>query len=161
MEFAHLLKSWVFIAIGVLIASHTAGGISYESVESLIVAVLLLSLCNVFLKPLLMLFSLPFIILTFGIGIWLINAALFLLVGQIVGGFDVASFWSALWGALVVSIVGGVANVLFAPPGQRRFYMRVDRTGPDRTGPPPSGIGGGRSGPKKRVDKDDDDVIDV
>ena len=82
-----MFKSWVIVAFGVLIASNTASGIHYDSREALIIVVILLSACNVFLKPLLMLFSLPFIILTFGIGIWVINALLFLFVAALVSGF--------------------------------------------------------------------------
>lgn len=151
MELKQLLKSWLLLSLGVTLAAHTAGGIRYESLTALGVAVLLLSVFNLVLKPLLMLFSLPFIILTFGIGIWFINALLFLFVGYIVEGFEVASFSSALWGALVVSITGAAANVLF---GQTR--VRVHMT---------EGSGGvtSASAPRRPSvrDRGDDDVIDV
>ena len=91
MDFKRVLKTWALLAVGVMIAAHTARGIHYDSTSALIVAVLMLSVCNVVIKPVLMVFSLPFIILTFGIGIWLINALLFLLVAQLVEGFYVAS----------------------------------------------------------------------
>ena len=113
METNSLFKSWLLIALGVLIASNIFSGINYVDTGSLVLAVFLLSLCNVFLKPLLMLFALPFIILTFGFGIWLINAFLFMLVGNLVDGFSVASFGYALAGAFVVSLTGVAANVLF------------------------------------------------
>jgi len=160
MEFKQLLKSWVLIALGVLLASATASGIHYDDTASLIIAVILLSLCNVFLKPLLMLFSLPFIVLTFGLGIWLINAVLFMLVGELVGGFYVDSFWNAFWGALVVSVTGGLANLFFAPKERRRVNIHVSR-GPG--GGPNRGPGQGPSGNRgsRRPLKDDDDVIDV
>lgn len=147
MDFKQLLKTWLLLSLGVMIAAHTATGIHYDSSSALIVAVLLLSLCNMVLKPVLMLFSLPFIILTFGLGIWLINALLFLLVGKLVGGFHVASFWNALWGALVVSLTGAAANFLF---GENRVRMEVNRgQGPaDRT-------------TEARKPLKDDDVIDI
>lgn len=148
-DFKKLLKSWLLLSLGVTIAAHTATGISYESVTALIVAVLLLSVCNLVLKPLLMLFSLPFIILTFGVGIWLINALLFLLVGYLVQGFEVASFWNALWGAFVVSLTGAAANLLF---GGSSVRVRTE-------------MGGDSSqsiGPQARKSvKKDDDVIDI
>ncbi len=147
MNFPQILKSWLLLALGVVLASYTATGIHYDSNGALVVAVLLLSLCNVFLKPLLMLFSLPFIVLTFGIGIWLINALLFLLVGELVEGFYVASFWNALWGALVVSITGAAANALF---GNTRVRVQ-------------SGQGSNQDARRnlRKTNKDDDDVIDV
>lgn len=152
MKLQQLFKSWLLIALGVLLASNTSQGISYDSTEALLLTVLLLSLCNVFFKPLLMLFSLPFIILTFGIGVWLINAFLFLLVGEIVGGFHVVGFTSALWGALVVSITSAVANVLF---GKNKVKVKVNRSGP--RGP----TGGSQSQSSRRPLKNDDDVIDI
>jgi putative membrane protein len=151
MDFKQLLKSWLLLSLGVTIAAHTAGGIRYESLTALMVAVLLLSVFNLVLKPLLMLFSLPFIILTFGIGIWLINALLFLFVGYLVEGFEVATFWSALWGALVVSLTGAAANVLF---GQARVRVSVQPGGGATSGP--------EAVQRRPIRKDDDDdVIDV
>lgn len=125
MQFKQLFKSWLLIALGVLIASSIFEGIRYSDTSALIIAVLLLSVCNVFLKPLLMLFALPFIILTFGLGIWLINAVLFLLVGNLVNGFTVDSFGYALAGAFVVSLTGAAASALF---GQNRIQVRTHRT---------------------------------
>ncbi|TVP76966.1 MAG: phage holin family protein [Puniceicoccaceae bacterium] len=157
MEFKAIVKAWLLIALGVLIASHIFAGIRYSGGGALFVAVLLLSLCNVFLKPLLMLFALPFIILTFGLGIWLINALLFLLVGNLVDGFVVDSFGYALAGALVVSLTGAAANALF---GNSRVNVRVQGTGPGSGQAGPAGSSN-RPGPKKRPLKDDDDVIDI
>lgn len=148
MDFKTLFKSWLLIALGVLIASHIFDGIRYTDTSALIVAVLLLSLCNVFLKPLLMLFALPFIILTFGLGIWLINALLFLLVGGLVDGFVVESFGYAMAGALVVSLTGAAANVLF---GKTKVQASVRSAGPGRP----------NQGEPSRKPLKDDDVIDI
>lgn len=156
-----MLKSWVVVAFGVLIASSTASGIHYESREALIIAVVLLSACNVFLKPVLMLFSLPFIILTFGIGIWVINALLFLFVATLVSGFHIESFGSALWGAFVVSITSGVATLLFGRGNQRcRVNVNVSRGSPrPHAGPQVHTAAQPRQ--PKRVIENDDDVIDI
>ncbi len=152
-----MLKSWVIVAFGVLIASNTASGIHYDSREALIIAVLLLSACNVFLKPLLMLFSLPFIILTFGIGIWVINALLFLFVAALVSGFHIDSFGSALWGALVVSITSGVATLLF---GRANVNINFGRVGPT-SGAGSQARGTSQSRQAKQVIEDVADVIDI
>ena len=160
MDFKQLLKNWLFVAAGVVIASNTASGIHYDSSEALVVAVLLLSACNVFLKPVLMLFSLPFIILTFGIGVWVINALLFLFVGGLVSGFHIDSFGSALWGALVVSITSALASLFFGAPGARSVNIKVGRPGTPSGGRPQSHRPGAGRKPKPIVE-DDDDVIDV
>lgn len=148
MDFKQLLKTWLLLALGVIIAAHTARGIGYDSIGALVVAVLLLTFCNVVLKPLLMLFSLPFIVLTFGVGIWLINALLFMLVGALVEGFHVLSFWNALWGALVVSLTGVAANIFF---GGSRINVQAGSSQTMNRTPPQ----------KRKPLKDDDDVIDI
>ncbi len=114
--FVNLLVRWLVLALGVALSTKIVPGISYDSGLTLLVVVLLLSLLNVVVKPFLLLFTLPFIVLTLGIGIWLINALLFYFVGRLVEGFHVAGFGSALLGALIVSVTNLVLNRLLAPP---------------------------------------------
>jgi putative membrane protein len=114
--FVNLLLRWLVLALGVALSAAVVPGIRYDTGWTLAVVVLLLSFCNAVLKPLLMLFTLPFIILSLGIGIWLINAVLFLVVGKLVDGFHVSGFGSALLGAAIVSITTMVVNRLVTPP---------------------------------------------
>jgi len=132
----NLLVRWAVLALGVVLSATLLPGISYTTGTTLAVVVLLLSFFNAVLKPLLMLFTLPFIVLTLGIGIWLINAFLFFVVGKLVDGFHVAGFGSALLGAAVVSLTN--------------FF--VTRMLTNASGPRPGA-------PVRR--KKDDDVIDV
>jgi putative membrane protein len=131
-----LLVRWVVLALGVMLATKIVPGIACDEGTTLVAVVLLLSFFNAILKPLLVLFTLPFIVFTLGLGVLLINALLFLFVGELVQGFVVNGFWSALGGSLVVSLTNVLVSVLTR-----------STTGPKR--PPP-----GRK-PK------DDDVIDV
>lgn len=130
--FIQLILRWSVLALGVTIATKLIPGIQCDDLGTLVVVVLLLSFFNAILKPLLLLFTLPFILITLGLGILLINAFLFLLVGELVEGFYVSSFWSALGGSLIVS----VTNILLSQVLTKR-----------RAGPRP---------PKKP-----DDVIDI
>lgn len=100
-------------ALGVVIASHTSSGIHYDDGTTLLVVVLVLSLFNIFLKPLFLLFAFPFVILTLGLGIWVINAILLLLAGYLVEGFVVHSLMAALWGAFVISVTSMIGNAFF------------------------------------------------
>ena len=102
--FLQLIIRWIVLAIGVMLATKVIPGIEYNTGSTLFVVVLLLSFFNVILKPLLVLFTLPFIILTMGLGMLVINALLFMFVGRLVDGFVVTSFWSALGGAVIVSL---------------------------------------------------------
>jgi putative membrane protein len=100
----NLLMRWAILAVGVALSALIVPGITYDSGVTLLVVVALLSLFNAILKPVLVIFTLPFVVLSLGLGIWLINALLFLAVSKLVTGFYVHDFWSALWGALIVSL---------------------------------------------------------
>lgn len=98
------LVRWVVLALGVMLATKIVPGIECNEGTTLVAVVLLLSLFNAVLKPILVLFTLPFILITLGLGVVLINALLLQFVGHLVKGFVVESFWSALGGALVISV---------------------------------------------------------
>jgi putative membrane protein len=129
--FGQLLVRWMVLALGVVIATHVVTGIHCDDLGSLIMTVLVLSFLNAILRPVLLLFSLPFIVLTMGLGVVVINAFLFLFVGRIVEGFRVDGFWPAVWGSLVLSVTNMVMSGVLRPSVQRR--------GPP---PPPKGPGG-------------------
>jgi putative membrane protein len=139
-SFSQLLVRWGILAIGVMLATMLVEGIHCDDGTTLVFVVLLLSFFNAILKPLLVLFTLPFILLTLGLGVLVINALLFLFVGRLIEGFYVESFWSALVGALIVSIT----NLAFSG-----FARRAARQAP----------GPGRPGASARDKKDD--VIDI
>ena len=99
-----------------LLATKLVPGISCSDGATLIVVVVLLSFFNAILKPVLLLFTLPFILLTMGLGIILINALLFYWAGELVAGFEVRSYGAAIGGALVVSITNLVVSFLTRGP---------------------------------------------
>jgi putative membrane protein len=111
-----LLIRWLILALGVVLATKLVPGISCPDLTTLIVVVLVLSFFNAILKPVLLLFTLPFILLTLGLGVILINALLFYWAGSLVSGFYVASFWSAVGGAIVVSLTNLVISALTRGP---------------------------------------------
>jgi putative membrane protein len=120
------LVRWGVLALGVALAAHIVPGIGYHDFTTLVVVVLLLSFFNLFLKPLLVLFTLPFIVLTLGLGLVVINALLFLFVGWLVEGFYVASFWSALGGACVVSVTNFVMSRMLCASAPTRPTPKSD-----------------------------------
>lgn len=115
------------MALGVILATKLVNGIHCSDVSTLIVVVLLLSLFNAILKPVLLLFTLPFIILTMGLGVVLINALLFFWAGSLVDGFYVANLWAALWGGVVVSVTNLLVSVIIrSPPKPPKSPKRDD-----------------------------------
>ncbi|HVU18728.1 MAG TPA: phage holin family protein [Candidatus Didemnitutus sp.] len=115
-RFVNLLLRWAVLALGVAVSAKLVRGIGYDSGATLAVVALLLALFNAFLKPLIVLFTLPFIVVTLGLGIWFINALLFYGAGQLVQGFRVESFGAALLGALIVSVTNMIFTRLITPP---------------------------------------------
>jgi putative membrane protein len=108
--FTQLLVRWLVLALGVMLATKIVPGIKCDNGSTLIAVVLLLSFFNAILKPVLVLFTLPFILVTMGLGVIVINALLFLFVGHLVNGFVVEGFWSAVGGSLVVSFTNLVVS---------------------------------------------------
>ncbi len=121
------LVRWGVLALGVALAAHIVPGIGYHhDFTTLVVVVLLLSFFNLFLKPLLVLFTLPFIVLTLGLGLIVINALLFMFVAWLDKGFQVDGFWSALGGAGVVSVTNFVMSRVLRAPSQPRPTPKRD-----------------------------------
>ncbi len=136
------------VALGVIIASHTSSGIHYDQPSTLFFVVIILTILNILIKPILVLFALPFVILTLGLGLWFINACLFMLVAEIVSGFTVVSFTSALWGAMIVSLTPLIAKLFMMKSKiQVNTYSTESRNAPIRD--------------RKPIQYKDDDVIDI
>lgn len=108
----NFLKRWLITTVAVLVAAHIVPGIQYSDLQSLLVATLALGLLNAFVRPLLMALSFSLLIFTLGLFTLVINAMLLQLVGHLISGFHVASFGTAFWGGLVISIVSGLLNLV-------------------------------------------------
>lgn len=118
------IKRWLINTLAVLVAAYVVKGIHYDTVEALFVASLLLGILNTFIRPVIMLLSLPLLLFTLGLFMLFINAAMLYFVGQVVKAFHVDSFWAAFWGALLISIVSSLINVL---TGTEKASIRVSR----------------------------------
>ena len=127
------LQRWIINTLAVLVATHVVSGIHYDTVPSLFVASLLFGILITFLRPLLFLLTLPLVVVTLGLFVLIINAALLYLVGSLVKDFHVDGFWPAFWGALVISIVSLVLNTLTGS-GESRVRVRRTAAGTKTTG---------------------------
>ncbi|MGV7228406.1 MAG: phage holin family protein [Nitrospirales bacterium] len=109
----------------VLLASQIIPGIDIISFGSGVAAVVILSFLNAIIRPILYLLSAPFILVTLGFFMVLINAFLLYFVSGLVKGFLVSGFWPAVGGAILISIVSAILNLWIS--GQGRIEM-VTRT---------------------------------
>lgn len=102
---ALFLMHWLVVAIGLGAAAYLVPGVSVSSPSALAVGALVLGFVNAVIKPILTVLTLPLTIVTLGLFYFVVNAAAFGLAAAVVPGFSVSSFWAALFGALVVSLV--------------------------------------------------------
>ena len=149
------LQRWAISTIAVLVATYIVPRIRYEHALDLVVATFILGLLNTFVRPLLMLLSLPLLVVSLGLFTLVINALLLYSVSLLLQPrFVVESFGAAFWGGLVISIVTLALNVLTGAGNTRVEYRRMN---PDSSGTRrrrPKKVGGPRG-------DDDGPVIDV
>jgi putative membrane protein len=137
-----MLFRWLALTIAVWVSTCIVPGVKYDSLQDLLIAALILGLLNALVKPLLQLISLPFILLSLGLFLLVINAAVLGLTAKLVPGFHVGGFWSAVWGSLVISLVSfflGVSNN--RPQRRQRVVFRQPPPSRDPPAGPPPGKG--------------------
>src|SRR6266850_5870134 len=109
----HFVFRWIVTTIAVFVAAPIVG-INYgDRLGCLLAASLLLGIVNAFIRPILLLLSLPLILVTLGVFILIINALMLKFVGAIVPCFEVPGFWSAFFGAIIISIVSWLLSAFF------------------------------------------------
>jgi putative membrane protein len=109
--------------LGLFLASRLLPGVSIAGTGSFILAALLLGLANAFIRPLMFILTLPLTIVTLGLFVFVLNAAMFGLVAALLDNFQVAGFWSALFGAIIVSITSTVASWTIGPDGKYEVFV--------------------------------------
>ena len=115
------------VMLGLWLASVWVPGIEVLGAGTLIGAALLLGFVNAVVRPLLIVLTLPFTIITLGLFLLVINAALLGLVAWMFDDFNIAGFWPALFGSIIVSITGWFASYLIGPRGRVQVsYVRRD-----------------------------------
>lgn len=111
-----LVLNWLVSAVAILIAAYVLPGIEVSGFVVALILAVVLGAINMFIKPLLVLLTLPVTVVTFGLFLLVINALLIMLAAAVVPGFMVASFWWALAFSIVLSLVGAVLGMMGAKP---------------------------------------------
>ena len=119
-----LLIRWLTNTIALVIVVEIVPGIHADRWEIVGLAALVLGFLNAFLRPFLVLLTLPLHIFSLGFFTLIINGLMLYLVSKVVEGFHVVSFSSAFWGALLFSIISFILNVFIDAKGKInvRFY---------------------------------------
>lgn len=108
------LIRWGVTTLAVMAAAWVIPGISYgDNATALLGASLLLGIINAFVRPVLLLLSIPFIIVTMGLFIFVVNALLLMLVSGLIPPFQVDGFWDAFFGSIIISFVSWILSSIF------------------------------------------------
>ncbi len=104
----NLIIRIIVTAVLVLLLAHILPGVAVENFMSAVLVAIVLGLLNIFIKPILVILTLPITILTLGLFLLVINALIIQFSGYIVGGFSVSSFWYAMLFSIVLSVAQSI-----------------------------------------------------
>jgi putative membrane protein len=113
-----LLLRLLVVAFGLWLASELVPGIEVQGLWTLLGAALLLGIVNAVVRPLLVILTLPITLLTLGLFLLVVNAAMLGLVAWMFDNFTISGFWPAVLGSIVVSLTGWLASYFIGPRGR-------------------------------------------
>ena len=100
-----LILKWLLAACALLLVAYLYPGVQIQSFTSALIAAAVIGLFNIFLRPLLVILTLPVTVVTLGLFLFVINALLFWAAASVLDGFFVAGFGAALLGSLIYSVL--------------------------------------------------------
>jgi putative membrane protein len=105
-------------AVGLALAAWVVPGITMSGPGTLLFAALLMGIVNGFVRPVVIVLTLPLTLVTFGLFLLVINAGMFGLVAWMLSGFAVSGFFAALFGWIIVSVFAWIASWYIGPQGR-------------------------------------------
>lgn len=118
-----ILIRMLIAMLGLFLASELLPGVSIQGTGTFILAAVLLGLVNAVVRPIAFVLTLPLTIVTLGLFLFVLNAAMFGLVAALLDNFAVAGFWSALFGAIIVGFTCTVASWYIGPDGRYEVFV--------------------------------------
>ena len=106
----NMLLKWVAFALIIMFVGWLIPGIEIAGFKTALLVTFVITLINIFVKPLLVLITLPINLITLGLFSFIINALLLMLTAYLTPGFEINNFWSALLGSLLLSILSALLN---------------------------------------------------
>lgn len=113
-----LALRWLTLTFAIVLASYLLDGIRISGFFSALGAAAMLGILNAFFRPIALILTLPINILSFGLFTFVINAVMLKMASGVIRGFDVSGFWTAVFGALIISLVSFGLNTLIGENGQ-------------------------------------------
>jgi putative membrane protein len=126
-----ILIRWLILAAAIIAASSVLTGIEVRGFSPALGAAAILGILNAFLRPVLLILTLPINILSLGLFTFVINALLLKIASAVIPGFDVHGFWTALFGSLIITAVSWLLNAFINERG-RVQWIDLKKKGGDR-----------------------------
>jgi len=116
-QFFNLILRWGINSLGLLIAAGAVGSVTFEQqrVSVILTAGLILAFINAIIKPIIMIMSLPFIVLTLGLFIVVVNGFMVFLLSKFYGQLNISSFGAAIVTGLVIGLVNFIVTKIIEP----------------------------------------------
>jgi putative membrane protein len=115
------------VALGLWLATEIFSGLTFDGPYTLLAAALLLGIVNAFVRPLILILTLPITVLTLGLFLLVINAGMVALVAAMLQGLTINSFWTALGTSVVVGLTSWVASGFIGGKGRVEMYRSKGR----------------------------------
>jgi putative membrane protein len=113
---ARFIVRAVFAALGLWLAARIVPGVRVDDTGTLIVAAVLLGIVNALVRPVVVILTLPLTIVTLGLFLLVVNAAMIGLVAMLLGGFSVAGLGPGILAAIVTGVVSWIGNMIVREP---------------------------------------------
>lgn len=114
------------VALGLWLATRIFSGLSFDQPSTLIAAALLLGIVNAVIRPVAILLTLPLTLITLGLFLLVVNAAMVGLVALVLQGFHISGFWTAVGTSIVISITSWIGSGLIGNSGKVEVIRRRD-----------------------------------
>jgi putative membrane protein len=118
---------WSINLLALVVAGSLISGITIQSIAMGIVAAGILGIVNAVIRPVVLILTLPINLLTLGLFTLVINAAMLMLVSEVVPGFVIRNFWAAFGGAIVISLISWIVNIFVGADGKVVFIKKVHK----------------------------------
>jgi len=105
-----LLIRWLINALGLLLIANVIENVTLEGFAAALVAALVLGIANAFVRPILLILTLPLNILTLGLFTIVLNGFILYMVASVVNGFHIEGFWAAIIATILLSLISAIAN---------------------------------------------------
>jgi putative membrane protein len=122
-----LVIRWLTLTVAIVATSYLLEGIHTSGFGAALAAAAVLGVMNAFFRPLALLLTLPINILSLGLFTFLINALVIKMVAALIPGFEVIGFWSAVFGALVISLISWLLSAFIGPAGRVNSFEHQRR----------------------------------